>query len=336
MIEFPDRLELTAGGGSFHSTKDHAILKSRENRWTAFQSLQAGHVSVIYSHFARWPRASGVSGTVRNRARTKDQTMTLWVRFRSADGHVGFGVLESEQILEYEGDIFGEHSATGRMLPTLAVRLLCPCTPSKIIALWNNFHALAAKLEKPAPKYPLFLIKPASCVAGPLDVIERPASYTGKIVYEGELGIVIGKRCANVSLDAAPGYIFGYTCVNDVTATEILNEDPNFAQWCRAKGCDTFGCVGPAIAAGLDWSTLNLITIFSGIERQNYPLADMIFSPHELVGHLSHDMTLLPGDVIACGTSIGVGSLKDGATVEVRIPGIGALVNSLSMPGGRR
>jgi 2-keto-4-pentenoate hydratase/2-oxohepta-3-ene-1,7-dioic acid hydratase in catechol pathway len=278
-------------------------------------------------------RASSIEG---NCARAKDQVMTLWVRFKSTDGHVGFGVLESDQILEYAGDIFGEHSATGKLLTTSAVRLLCPCAPSKIIALWNNFHALAVKLGKTAPKYPLFLIKPASCVAGPLDVIARPVAYKGKIAYEGELGIVIGKRCANVSVAAAAGYILGYTCVNDVTASELLNEDANFAQWCRAKGFDTFGCVGPAIACGLDWSTLSVVTKVGGIERQNYPLSDMIFSPHELVSHLSHDMTLLPGDVIACGTSLGIGSIKDGATVEIDIAGIGSLVNSLSLPNIQR
>ena len=263
--------------------------------------------------------------------RAKDRKMTLWVRFSSADGRVGFGALERDQILEHAGDIFGEHAATGKSLPTTAARLLCPCTPSKIIALWNNFHALAAKLQKPAPKYPLFLIKPASCVTGPHDAIERPVAYKGKIMYEGELGIVIGKPCANVSVNAASKYILGYTCVNDVTAGELISEDPNFQQWCRAKGYDTFGCVGPVIASGLDWSTRRVITRVDEVERQNYPLSDMIFSPHELVSHLSHDMSLLPGDVIACGTSIGVGSVKDGATVEIRIDGIGSLVNTLSV-----
>jgi 2-keto-4-pentenoate hydratase/2-oxohepta-3-ene-1,7-dioic acid hydratase in catechol pathway len=256
--------------------------------------------------------------------------MTLWVRFSAADGRIGFGVLQRDQILEYEGDVFGEHSATGKSLATAAVKLLSPCAPSKIIALWNNYHALAAKLAKPAPQYPLFLIKPASCIAGPRAVIERPVFYQGKIVFEGELGIVIGKPCANVSVDAAPEYILGYTCVNDVTAADIINEDPNFQQWCRAKSYNTFGCVGPVIASGLDWSTLRVITTVDGVERQNYPLADIIFSPCELVSHLSHDMSLLPGDVIACGTSIGVGSIKDGAIIEIRIDGIGALVNSLA------
>jgi len=257
--------------------------------------------------------------------------MTRWVRFRSADGRVGFGVLERDQILEHDGDMFGHHSANGNSLTTTAVKLLCPCAPSKIIALWNNFHALAAKLAKTVPKYPLFLIKPASCVAGPHDAIARPAGYKGKIAYEGELGIVIGKHCANVSVDAASQYILGYTCVNDVTASEVLNEDPNFQQWCRSKGYDTFGCLGPAITSGLEWSTLRVVTKVDGIERQNYPLSDMIFSPYELVSHLSHDMSLLPGDVIACGTSLGVGSIKDGGTVEIGIAGIGLLVNSLPL-----
>jgi 2-keto-4-pentenoate hydratase/2-oxohepta-3-ene-1,7-dioic acid hydratase in catechol pathway len=256
--------------------------------------------------------------------------MTLWVRYQSANAQVGFGTLESDRIVAHDGDMYAAHSSTGKSLPSAATRLLSPCVPSKIIALWNNFHALAAKLEKPPPQYPLFLIKAASCLAGPQDAIVRPHSYKGKILYEGELGIVIGKRCTNVSVTEAAKYIFGYTCVNDVTAIELLDADPNFQQWCRAKSYDTFGCLGPAIATGLDWSALRVVTKVAGVERQNYPLSDMILPPHEIVSYLSHDMSLLPGDVIACGTSIGVGSIKDGATVEIAIDGIGTLVNSLS------
>jgi 2-keto-4-pentenoate hydratase/2-oxohepta-3-ene-1,7-dioic acid hydratase in catechol pathway len=256
--------------------------------------------------------------------------MTQWVRFKSADGRVGFGALERDQILEHAGDAFATSEATGKQLPLSTVTLLCPCSPSKIIALWNNFHALAAKLGKAVPKYPLFFLKPASCTAGPGEPIRRPVAYAGKIVYEGELGIVIGKTCKNVSPQDAAAYIFGYTCVNDVTANDVLYEDADFAQWCRAKGHDSFGCIGPAIASGLDVSALNVVTRVDGVERQNYPLRDMIFSPHELVSHLSHDMSLLPGDVISCGTSLGVGSIKDGSTVEIAIDGIGVLSNRLA------
>lgn len=253
-----------------------------------------------------------------------------WVRFKSSEGRAGFGRLEGDQILEHAGDLYGPCSATGKQHPLSAVTLLCPVAPSKIIALWNNFHALAKKIDKPVPKYPLFFIKPASCIAAPGEPIRRPVGYGGKIVFEGELGVVIGRKCANVSSEDAASCIFGYTCVNDVTAIDVLNEDPNFAQWCRAKGCDSFGCLGPAITTELDWSARNVITRLDGVERQNYPLADMIFSPRELVSHVSHDMSLLPGDVIACGTSLGVGSIKDGATVEIAIDGIGVLVNTLT------
>ena len=206
--------------------------------------------------------------------------------------------------------------------------------PSKIVALWNNFTALSVKLGKAPPSHPLFLIKPGTSVIGPNQPILRPAGYSGKIAYEGELGIVIGKLCKDVASGAARDHILGYTCVNDVTASGVLNENVDFAQWCRSKGYDTFGCLGPVIATDLDWPQLRVITRVDGAERQNYPLSDMIMPPEELVSRISHDMSLLPGDVIACGTSVGVGSIKDGGSVEVEIAGIGVLVNTLS-PGAQ-
>jgi len=188
---------------------------------------------------------------------------------------------------------------------------------------------LAAKLGKAAPSHPLFLLKPASCVVGPGEPIRRPRSYAGKIAFEGELGIVIGRRCKDVTPAEAFGNIFGYTCVNDVTAAEILNETPDFAQWCRAKGYDTFGCIGPAIATQFNWVDAKVSTRVDGVERQSYPLSDMIISPTEMVSRISQDMTLLPGDVIAVGTSLGVGSMQDGSRVEVQIDGIGVLSNTI-------
>jgi 2-keto-4-pentenoate hydratase/2-oxohepta-3-ene-1,7-dioic acid hydratase in catechol pathway len=255
--------------------------------------------------------------------------MSGWARFLAHDGRAGFGIVEDSRILEYDGAIFGDKRATGRTLSRDAVTLQSPCIPGKIVALWNNFHALCEKLGKPAPTHPQFLLKAATSVIGPDEPIVRPGTYAGKIVYEGELGVVIGKRCTAIRPDEADSHIFGYTCVNDVTAMGVLNENVDFAQWCRAKSYDTFGCLGPIIVTGLDWSRLNVITRLDGVERQNYPLADMIFPPAELVSLISHDMTLLPGDVIACGTSVGVGSIKDGSAVEVDIEGIGVLRNIL-------
>jgi 2-keto-4-pentenoate hydratase/2-oxohepta-3-ene-1,7-dioic acid hydratase in catechol pathway len=255
-----------------------------------------------------------------------------WARFRTADGRIGSGFLVEDRIVDCEGDFFEGPTQTGASFRLGEVTLLSPCTPSKIVALWNNFHALAARLGKAVPEHPLFLIKPGSSVAGPGETITRPAGYSGKIAYEGELGIVIGKHCKDVPESVAADYILGYTCVNDVTATEVLNADANFAQWTRAKGYDTFGCLGPVIATDLDWSRARVVTKLDGVERQNYPLSDMVFSPAQLVSRISRDMSLMPGDVIACGTSLGVGSIKDGSTVEVSIEGIGTLVNSLGAP----
>jgi len=253
-----------------------------------------------------------------------------WARFRCKDGRVGFGMFEDDRIVEYDGDFFGSPQATGMTIESAAVTLLAPCVPSKMIALWNNFSALAAKLGKEAPVHPLFLIKPGTSIIGPNELIERPAGYSGRIAYEGELGIVIGRRCKDVTVGEAAGYIFGYTCVNDVTAADVLNETPDFAQWCRSKGYDTFGCIGPVIATDLDFGSARVITRLGDVERQNYPLSDMIMSPAELVSHISYDMTLLPGDVIACGTSLRIGSIRDGGAVEVEINGIGSLRNVLA------
>ena len=255
--------------------------------------------------------------------------MSQWLRFR-AEGREGFGTLSDGEVLEHEGSMFGETRATGRTLAAGSYALLSPCNPGKIVALWNNFHALASKLGKPVPAHPPFFIKASSSVIGSEEPIRRPATYPGKIVFEGELGIVIGKTCRNVGISEAPRFIFGYTCVNDVTAMDVLFENPDFAQWSRSKSFDTFGCLGPVIATDIDPTVGNLVTRVDGVERQNYPLIDMVFPPHELVSRISHDLTLLPGDVIACGTSIGVGSIKDGATVEISINGIGTLRNKLA------
>lgn len=253
-----------------------------------------------------------------------------WVRFQAQDGRIGFGTLDGERIHEHAGDMFAAPRPTGTALDLGACRLLAPCTPSKMVALWNNFHALAAKLGKQPPVHPLFLLKPASCIIGPGESVVRPAGYAGKIAYEGELGIVIGRRCKAVAPAEAGAYIFGYTCVNDVTAADVLNETPDFAQWCRSKGYDTFGSVGPAIATHVDLATARVVTRLDEVERQNYALTDLIMRPDELVSHISHDMTLLPGDVIACGTSLGVGSMRDGARVAVSIEGIGTLINEVA------
>lgn len=251
--------------------------------------------------------------------------MANWVRFER-DGNVAFGILAEDMIAVHRGDMFDRPAATGEQLPLDSVRLLAPTQPTKMIALWNNFRALGAKLGVPEPKEPLYLLKSPSSYADPGATVRRPASYTGKVVFEGELGIVIGARCSDASEQEAQAAIFGYTCVNDITAADILNRDPTFPQWTRAKGCDGFGPFGPAIATGLAPETLVVRTVLNGAERQNYPIADMVFPAPTLVSLLSREMTLMPGDVICCGTSLGVGVMREPRnTVEVTIEGIGTL-----------
>jgi len=130
-----------------------------------------------------------------------------------------------------------------------------------------------------------------------------------------------------VSEAQALAHLFGVTCANDVTAVDVLPRDPSFAQWVRAKGFDGFCPFGPTIATGLDLNALRLRSTLNGSQRQDFPMTDMLFGPAELVSRISHDMTLNPGDIILCGTSVGVGVMKPGSTIEIAVEGIGTLVN---------
>ncbi|MCW5591307.1 MAG: fumarylacetoacetate hydrolase family protein [Burkholderiales bacterium] len=252
--------------------------------------------------------------------------MTRWIRFEH-EGRVQFGTLEGETIRVHEGDMFAGARDTGRTVGLEAVKLLTPCVPTKMVALWNNYRALAEKLGQATPPEPLWFIKANSSFHPGGQPIRVPASYAGKVIYEGELGIVIGKRTARVSEAEAPAHIFGYTCINDVTAVELLKKDASFDQWSRSKSFDTFGVFGPVIATGLDPAKLVIRTMLNGQERQNYPASDMFFGPAQLVSLISQDLTFEAGDVICCGTSVGVGSMKPGSDVVVSIEGIGELAN---------
>ena len=250
-----------------------------------------------------------------------------WVRY-SYQGQPGFGLLVGSQISVHTGDMFDAPLESGVSLALAAVQIGLPCKPQKFIGLWNNYHAQATKQNLALPLEPLYFIKAASSYCAHEQAVVSPASYDGRVVYEGELGLVIGKTCKNVSVNEALAAIFGVTCVNDVTALDLISRDASFAQWTRAKSFDTFGVFGPVIATGLDLNALLVKTLVNGRERQNYPCSDMIFSPAQIVSALSREMTLHPGDVIACGTSLGVLPMKPGTVVEVVIDGIGMLRNT--------
>lgn len=255
--------------------------------------------------------------------------MVRWIRFDDGAGRAGFGTVADDVVVVHSGDMFERPEPTGEELPLASVTLLMPCLPTKMIALWNNFRAAADKNGWSTPAEPLYFFKPPSSFVAHGATVMRPTSYAGRILYEGELGIVIGKTCVDVAIEDVDEVVFGYTCVNDVTALDLITADPSFAQWSRAKSFDTFGAFGPAIATGLDPDTLHVKTIVGGKVRQDYPVSDMIFSPRQLVSLISRDMTLSPGDVIACGTSIGAMPMRPNVLIEVHIEGIGVLANSL-------
>ena len=248
------------------------------------------------------------------------------LRFR-AGGRERFGVLAGDKVQAYEGEMFGEKQAGGEEFAVDAIEWLTPTRPSKMIGLWNNFRAAAEKNGNAIPPEPLYFIKGANSYCAHGQPIIAPASHDGRVVYEGELAVVIGKTAKAVSLADAPAHIFGYSCANDVTALELLKRDESFAQWTRAKSFDTFGVFGPVIETDFDPAAGELVTLLNGRERQRYPFSDMIFNPHQLVSLISQDMTLEPGDVILCGTSLGAMPMKPGSTVEVIIEGIGRLAN---------
>ena len=242
--------------------------------------------------------------------------MTRWVRFQHA-GATAFGAVDGTSVAVHEGDLFDAPRPTDERVPLEGLAWLPPCVPGQIIGLWNNFRAAAAKNGWTEPAEPLYFLKSPGSAAGHGQPIPAPPPEVGRVCYEGELALVIGRD----------GGIFGCACANDVSAVELLQRDPSFPQWTRAKSFPGFGAFGPWIDTAFDPSNAALRTLVGGRERQNYAFADMFFSPAQIVSKLSQDMRLAPGDVILCGTSLGAMPMKPGTTVEVVIDGLGTLRN---------
>lgn len=253
-----------------------------------------------------------------------------WARGSMTDGTVVTGVITKDTFQPHAA--LGATDAIGAPLPLAEIALLPPVVPGKFIGLWNNFRAAAEKNGQDHPAHPLYFFKSDTSLSGPRAEVEIPPS-AGRVIFEGELGIVIGKVCKNAGAEAAADAIFGYTCINDITSLDILFADPSFPQWTRAKSFDGFGAIGPVIETDLDWGSVTIKTLVNGRERQSYAASDMILTPIEIVSLLSQDMTLNPGDVIACGTSLGARPIKPGMTVEVVIAGIGGLSVTMTAKG---
>jgi 2-keto-4-pentenoate hydratase/2-oxohepta-3-ene-1,7-dioic acid hydratase in catechol pathway len=254
--------------------------------------------------------------------------MSNWVTYVLNDKE-HFGTLSDGIITSYEGNMFDQPNKTDSIHFVNDVQIINPCKPSKMIALWNNYQSLATEKGLSKPNNPLYLNKAISCIIDQGENIIRPKTYNENIFFEGELGIVIGRSCKDIDVSDAENYIFGYTCINDVTAMDLVKKDPTFDQWTRSKSYDTFGIFGPCITDGIDPMSLTITTTVDGDIKQDYNTSDMFFNVYEIVSYLSHDMTFNPGDIIACGTNSGLGPMVSGETVTVSISSIGKVVNQL-------
>jgi 2-keto-4-pentenoate hydratase/2-oxohepta-3-ene-1,7-dioic acid hydratase in catechol pathway len=195
--------------------------------------------------------------------------------------------------------------------------------PSKVVGIGVNYRAHAVEMGKGLPEEPLMFLKPPSAIVGNGDAIERPGGYE-RVDYEGELGVVIGRRARHVPVEQALEFVAGFTCVNDVTVRDLQKKD---GQWARAKGFDTFCPVGPRVVPGLDPKNLRITTRVNGVVKQDSSTSDLIFDVPTLIAFVSRHMTLEEGDLITTGTPSGVGNLAVGDVVEIEIEGIGVLKN---------
>ncbi len=251
------------------------------------------------------------------------------VRF-SVEGRTLSGAVEGDHISVLDRGLFAgslEKGALAELYRTDEVTLLAPCLPSKIVAIGLNYKAHAAEFNNELPEEPLLFLKPSTSVIGPGDEIKYPSHMSRRVDYEAELAVVIGKKARNVEPGSAREFVLGYTCINDVTARDLQKCD---RQWSRAKGFDTFAPIGPWIETELDPDNVMIESFLNGEVKQQSSTSDMIFNVDTLVSYVSKVMTLLPGDVIATGTPSGVGKMTPGDKIEIKVEGIGSLINTVT------
>jgi 2-keto-4-pentenoate hydratase/2-oxohepta-3-ene-1,7-dioic acid hydratase in catechol pathway len=246
-----------------------------------------------------------------------------YIRY-SCDGKTSYGILDGETIREIAGGLFGAKSETGKTASLRNVRLLCPCEPTKVLAVgWNYQSHISTR--KPPSNPEIFFVPPSALLPQGEDIILPPGA--SNVHYEGELVVVIGKETRRVTATEAEENIFGFTCGNDVSEREWQKND---LQWWRAKGSDTFAPMGPAIVTGFDWRHGRVETSVNGAKVQEGEFRELLFNPPAIISYASQYVTLLPGDIIYTGTPGTTSALKVGDQVEVNIAGIGVLHNKVA------
>ena len=251
--------------------------------------------------------------------------MTKYIRYQF-DSAVSYGILDGETVREIQGDLLGGRAETGVTRSLSQVRLLHPCEPGKILAVGLNYKSHLG--GRPQPASPEMFYKPVSALQDPDGPIIVPRDSID-LHYEGELVLVIGKRVRNASRDDARDAILGVTCGNDVSERNWQHGQGKDLQWWRAKGCDTFAPLGPAVVTGMDYGNLQLQTRLNGEVVQKQTTADLIFDGPAIVSWVSGWVTLMPGDIIYTGTPGSTRKLSPGDVVEVEIEGIGVLRNTV-------
>ncbi len=254
--------------------------------------------------------------------------MKKHIRFQKENQAPQFGILENDSLTVLAQAPWDGIVETDEKLDLASVKILAPVTPSKIICIGLNYHAhvAASYSADEAPENPLLFLKPSSSIIGDGDKIIHP-KQSERVDYEAELGVVIGKVARNVAEKDADDYIFGYTCVNDVTARDLQKQD---RQWTRAKGFDTFCPTGPHIVTGLDYTDILIEGVVNGEVLQSGRTSQMIFKIPFLIEYISSVMTLYPGDLISTGTPAKIAPMQAGDQIEVRIENVGTLKNEMS------
>jgi 2-keto-4-pentenoate hydratase/2-oxohepta-3-ene-1,7-dioic acid hydratase in catechol pathway len=240
------------------------------------------------------------------------------------EGDVRYGLADDSTVTLISDEPFAAWEAEA-VIPLPQAQLLSPCVPTKVVCAGINYRGHAKEMSHTLPDEPVIFMKPPTAVVGHGAEVHIPSGFT-TVDYEGELAAVIGRRTRNVTPDAVADHILGYTCANDITNRVLQKKD---GQWTRAKSFDTFCPLGPWIETDVEPDALTLETLVNGELRQSTETSDMIFSVPELVSFVSSVMTLLPGDVVLTGTPAGIGPVASGDTVEVRISGIGSLINHI-------
>ncbi len=198
--------------------------------------------------------------------------------------------------------------------------------PSKIVCVGRNYAAHARELGNEVPAEPLLFLKPPSSLIGSGESIELPA-VSKQVEYEGEIGVLLSRRLRRATGEEARRALAGVVAANDVTARDLQKAD---SQWTRAKGFDTFCCVGEPGPVPDDLSGLVLTTKVNGTVRQRGRASHMVFSIPELLAYISRIMTLEAGDLVLTGTPEGVGTLAAGDVVEVEIDGVSRVSNPVT------